>query len=166
MVVGSGFTLLGPMRLGIITTPRLTKKHHQFTSNIPRPSNQAVILAQFQDFVMNCNWLKTAYIRGVRAAYYLIFHVLLLLLLLLLRYNSGRVLAFSTISFHLRRSWTCSAHFISFVFLRSFLMSSHGDLGLPTGLIVNGFHLYIFLTVLVSDILFMCPNQLTLWALT
>jgi len=36
--------------------------------------------------------------------------------LLLWRYNSGRVLAFSTISLHLRRSWTCSAHLISFIF--------------------------------------------------
>ena len=63
---------------------------------------------------MNFNWLKTAYIRGVRAAYYLIFHHHHHhhLLLLLLRYNSGRVLAFSTISFYLRRSWTCSAHFM------------------------------------------------------
>jgi hypothetical protein len=39
-------------------------------------------------------------------------------------------------------------------------------LGLPTGLLVNGFHLYIFLTILVSGILFMCPNQLNLWDLT
>jgi len=46
------------------------------------------------------------------------------LLLLLWHYNSDRVLAFSTISFHLRRSCTCSAHFISFIFFRSFLTSS------------------------------------------
>jgi hypothetical protein len=39
-------------------------------------------------------------------------------------------------------------------------------LGLPTGLPVNGFHLCIFSTILVSSILFMCPNQLNLWALT
>ena len=39
-------------------------------------------------------------------------------------------------------------------------------LGLPTGLLVNGFQLYIFCTILVSDIQFMCPNQLNLWALT
>ena len=59
---------------------------------------------------------------------------------------SGTVLVFSTISFNLRRSWTCSAHFISFIFLRSFLTSSsHRDFGLPTGLFVDGFHLYIFL---------------------
>ena len=34
-------------------------------------------------------------------------------LLLPWHYNSDKVLAFSTISFHLRRSWTCSAQFIS-----------------------------------------------------
>ena len=50
--------------------------------------------------------------------------LVLLLLLLLWRYNSVRVLAFSTISFHLRRSCTCSAHFISFIFFISFLTSS------------------------------------------
>ena len=88
------------------------------------------------------------------------------LLLLLWRYNSDRVLAFSTISFHLRRSWTCSAHFICFIFFKSFLTSSsHQNLGLPAGLPVNGFYLYILFTLLVSGILFMCPNQLNLWAL-
>ena len=88
-------------------------------------------------------------------------------LLLSWRYNSGRVLAFSTIPFHLRRFWTCSVLLMSFIFLRSFLTSSsHQNSGLPTGLPVNGFHLYIFFTILVSGILFMCPNQLNLWALT
>ena len=88
------------------------------------------------------------------------------MILLLLHYNSGRVLAFSTIPFHFRRSWICSAHFISFIFLRSFLTSSsHRDLGLPAGLLVGGFHLYIFPTIFVSGILFMFPNQLNLWAL-
>jgi len=83
------------------------------------------------------------------------------LLLLLWRYNSDTVLAFSTISFHFRRSCTCSAHFISFIFFRAFMTSpSHRDLGLPAGLPVNGFHLCILFTVLVSGILFMCPNQL------
>jgi hypothetical protein len=38
------------------------------------------------------------------------------LLLLLWRYNSGRVLAFSTVPFHLRRSWTCPVHFIILIF--------------------------------------------------
>ena len=43
-------------------------------------------------------------------------------------------MAFSTIPFHLRWSWTCSAHFISFTFFKSFLTSSsHRDLSLPTG---------------------------------
>ena len=92
--------------------------------------------------------------------------LLLLLLVLAWRYNSGRVLAFSTIPFHLRRSWTSSVHSMSFIFFTSFLTSSHRHLGLPTALLVNGFHLYIFVTILVSGILLMCPNQLSLWALT
>ena len=88
-------------------------------------------------------------------------------ILLLLHYNSCRILAFSTISHHLRQSWTCSAHYTSFIFLKSFLTSSsHGDLGLPTGLLVDDFHLYIFRKLLVSGIRFMCPNQLNLWDLT
>jgi hypothetical protein len=82
------------------------------------------------------------------------------LLILLWCYNSGRVLAFSTIPFHLSRSCTCPVHFIIFIFFRSFLTSSsHQDLGLPIGLPANGFHLYIFFTALISGILFMCPNQ-------
>jgi hypothetical protein len=65
-------------------------------------------------------------------------------------------LAFSTISFHLRRSCTCSAHFVSLIFFRSFLTSSsHQDLGLPAGLPVNGFQLCILFTILISGILFM-----------
>jgi hypothetical protein len=53
------------------------------------------------------------------------------------------------------------------IFFRLFLTSSsYRDLDIPTGLLVNGFHLYIFFTILVSGILFMCPNQLNLWALT
>jgi hypothetical protein len=76
-------------------------------------------------------------------------------------------LAFSTIAFHLKRSWTCSTHFISFIFFKSSLTSSsHRYLGLPTGLLVNGFQLSIFFTILVSGILFVCPNQLNLYALT
>ena len=60
--------------------------------------------------------------------------------------NSDTVLAFSTIAFHLRRSWTYSVHFIGFIFFKSFLTSySHWDLGLPTGLLVNGFHFVYFL---------------------
>ena len=90
--------------------------------------------------------------------------LLLLLLLLLWRYNYGRFLAISTITFHLRRSCYCSAHFTSFIFFRSFLTSSsHRDLGLPAGLSVNGFDLCILFTVLVSGIQFVCPNQLNRW---
>jgi hypothetical protein len=36
---------------------------------------------------------------------------------------------------------------------------------LPCGLLVRGFQLNIFLTVLISGILFMWPTQLCLWAL-
>ena len=45
-------------------------------------------------------------------------------------------------------------------------VTSHRDLGLSTGILANGFHLYIFVTVLVLGILFMRPNRLNLWALT
>jgi hypothetical protein len=84
---------------------------------------------------------------------------ILFILLLLWHYNSDRVLAFLTISFHLRQSCTCCAQFISFIFFRSFLTSSfHRDLGLPAGLPVNGFHLCILFIVLVWGILFMCRN--------
>ena len=73
----------------------------------------------------------------------------LLLLLLYQPYNSGRVLVFSTVSFHLSRSWTRSDHFTTFSFFRSFLTpSSHLDLGLPIGRFVIGCHLYIFFTML------------------
>ena len=69
--------------------------------------------------------------------------------------------------FHSRRSWACSDHLRSFILLRSFLTSSsHLCLGLPSGRVTYGCHLYIFLTILVSGFLRMCPNQLNLWALT
>jgi len=85
----------------------------------------------------------------------------LLLLLLSKRYNSCRALAFSTIFFHSWRSWACSVHLRSFIFLRSFLTSSsHLCLGLPTGRVIYGCHLYIFFTMLVSGLLYMCPYQL------
>ena len=45
------------------------------------------------------------------------------------------------------------------------MLSSHLYLGLPCDLLVRGFQLNIFLTVLVSGILCMWPNQLSLWAL-
>ena len=44
-------------------------------------------------------------------------------------------------------------------------LSSNLYLGLPCYLLVRGFHLNIFLTVLVSGILCTWPNQLSLWAL-
>ena len=86
-----------------------------------------------------------------------ILHVIHVELLLLLskRYNSCRVLAFSTIFFHSWRSWTCSVHLRSFIFLRSFLTSSsHLCLGLPTGRVIYGCHLYIFFTMMVSGFLY------------
>ena len=96
----------------------------------------------------------------------LILIMLLLFLLLLWRYNSDS-LGLLDNTFHLRRSCTCSAHFINFIFFRPFLTSSsHRDLGLPAGLPVNSFHLCILFTMLVSGILFMCPNQLYRCALT
>ena len=86
--------------------------------------------------------------------------------LLLWRYKSDSLGLLENI-LHLRWSCTCSAHFISFIFFRSFLTSSsHRDLGLPAGLPMNGFHLCILFTVLVSGFLFMYPNQLSLRALT
>ena len=41
--------------------------------------------------------------------------------LLIKRYNSCRVLAFSTIFLHSRRSWASSDHLVIFIFLKSFL---------------------------------------------
>ena len=56
--------------------------------------------------------------------------------------------------------------FFIFIWQMSCLMfSSHLYLGLPRDLLVRGFQLNIFLTVLVSGILCMWPNQLSLWAL-
>jgi hypothetical protein len=45
-----------------------------------------------------------------------------LILLLIMHYNSGRVLAFSTMTFHLGRSWTCSFHLTICIRLMSFLI--------------------------------------------
>ena len=71
-----------------------------------------------------------------------------IILLLSKRYNSCRVLAFSTIFFHSWRSWACSVHLRSFIFLRSFLTwSSYLCLGLPTGRVIYGCHLCIFFTM-------------------
>ena len=108
---------------------------------------------------------RAAHIVTYRAAHTVTYP--LLSLLLSKRYNSCRVLAFSTVFFYSWRSWVCSVHLRSFIFLRSFLTSSyHLCLGLPTGRVIYGCHLYIFFTVLVSGFLYMCPYQLSLWALT
>ena len=73
----------------------------------------------------------------------------------------------ASVSFYLRRPWICSAHFISFIFFGSFLKTtSHGDLDIPSGIPVNGFHLCLLLTMLVSGILLVCPTQLSLCVLT
>ena len=45
------------------------------------------------------------------------------------------------------------------------MLSSHLYLSLPCDLLVRGFQLNIFLTVLASGILCTWPNQLSLWAL-
>jgi hypothetical protein len=77
-----------------------------------------------------------------------------------------KVLAFSTTSFHFPRSWTQAIQFLIFIWQMSCLMlSSHLHLGLPCDLLVRGFQLNIFLTVLVSGIFCTWPNQLSLWAL-
>jgi hypothetical protein len=62
-----------------------------------------------------------------------------------------KVLAFSTTSFHFSRSWMQATQFFIFIWQMSCLMlSSHLYLGLPCGLLVRGFQLNIFLTVLAS----------------
>jgi len=64
------------------------------------------------------------------------------------------------------RSWTQAIQFLIFIWQMSCLMlSSHLYLGFPCDLLVRGFQLNIFLTVLVSGIVCMWPNQLSLWAL-
>jgi len=56
--------------------------------------------------------------------------------------------------------------FLTFIWQMSCLtLSSHRYLGLPSDLLIRGFHLNIFLTVLVSGFLCTWPNQLSLWAL-
>jgi len=75
-------------------------------------------------------------------------------------------MAFSTAFFHFPRSWTQAIQFLTFIWQMSCLtLSSHLYLGLPCDLLVTGFHLNIFLGVLVSGILCTWPNQLSLWAL-
>jgi hypothetical protein len=90
-----------------------------------------------------------------------LFILVVKILLLNNRYNSCTVLSFSTVFFHSWRSCACSVHLKSFFFLRSFLTSSyHLLLGLPTGRVIYGCHLYIFFTMLISGFLYMCPYQL------
>ena len=60
---------------------------------------------------LSCNVIRRVYRQAVNMSIPVSWYFLLLW-----RYNSGRVLAFSTISFRLRRSWTCSAHFIILIF--------------------------------------------------
>jgi hypothetical protein len=70
---------------------------------------------------------------------------LIIIIIIIMHYNSGRVSAFSTMTFHLGRSWTCSVHLTIYIRLMSFLISSsHRDLGLPAGLPVRG---YAFLLI-------------------
>ena len=75
-------------------------------------------------------------------------------------------MAFSTTSFHFPRSWTQFIQFLTLIWQMSCLMlSSRLYLGLPCDLLVRGFHLTIFLIVLVSGVPCTWPNQLSLWAL-
>ena len=75
-------------------------------------------------------------------------------------------MAFSTTSFHFPRSWKQVIQFLTLIWQMSCLtLSFHPYLGLPCDLLVRGFHLNIFLTVLVSGILCTWPNQLSLWTL-
>ena len=71
------------------------------------------------------------------------------------------------------RFWPSQRHpyilviqFLIFIWWRScIILSSHLFLGLPFGLLIKGFHLSIFLVVLISGILYMWPNQPSLRAL-
>ena len=75
-------------------------------------------------------------------------------------------MAFSTTFFHFPRFWMQVIHFFTFIWQMSRLtFSSHLYLGLPCDLLIRGFHLYIFLTVLISGIFCTWPNKLSLWAL-
>ena len=92
--------------------------------------------------------------------------VIILLLQALSFLYSLKVLAFSTTHFHFPRSWTQVIQFLTSICQMSCLtLSAHWYLGFPRDLLVRGFHLNIFLTVLVSGILSTWPNQLRLWTL-
>ena len=65
--------------------------------------------------------------------------------------------------FHFSRSWTQAGQFLIFIWQMSrLILSSHLYLVLPCDLLVRGFQLNIFLTVLVSDILCTWPNKLNI----
>jgi hypothetical protein len=75
-------------------------------------------------------------------------------------------LAFSTTSFHFPQSWMQTIQFLTLIWqIYCLMLSSHLYLGLPCDLLVRGFHLNIFLTVLVSCILCTWPNQLSILSL-
>jgi len=98
------------------------------------PDESAIILRRHAEthglfrHVLNCNRIN-AYPKRF-------------LLLRAWRYNSGRVLAFSTIFFF--SIWGDLGPVLSILWISSSSGRSHGDLGLPTGLPVNGFHLCIY----------------------
>ena len=69
-------------------------------------------------------------------------------------YNSGWVLVCSTILFHTCLSSIFTLQPVIFILLRSSsTWSIHINLGLPTGLVLYGFHSVIFLVVLAFSIL-------------
>ena len=78
-------------------------------------------------------------------------------------YNTGWVLVCSTILFHTCLSSVFTLQPVIFILLRpSSTWSIHINLGLPTGLVLFGFHSVIFLVVLVFSILITWANHLSL----
>ena len=74
---------------------------------------------------------------------------LLLLLLQALHLHCLKVLAFSTTSFHLTRSWMHLVQLFIFIILKSsFISFFHLTFGLPANLVDIGFHSYTFWTIL------------------
>ena len=81
-------------------------------------------------------------------------------------YNPGWVLVCSTILFHTCLSSIFTLQPIIFILLRSSsTWSIHLNLGLPTGLVLFGFHSVIFLVVLVFSILITWATHLSLCVL-
>jgi hypothetical protein len=75
--------------------------------------------------------------------------LLLLLLLQALQHHCLKVLAFSTTSFHLTRSWMHLVQLFRFIILKpSFISFSHLIFGLPAYLVDIGFNSYNFWTIL------------------